>query len=127
MSDPIADMLARIRNAYGSRLPQTSVPYSKVKVELAELLKRKGLIGEVKVNKEKYEITLSLIYHGDTPAITYLKRISRPGLRVYKKISKVRRVRSGLGMVVISTSKGLMTGEEAKKAKLGGEILAEVW
>lgn len=127
MSDPIADMLTRIRNAYASKLSETSIPYSKVKVELAELLSRKGLVGGVKVNKDKYEITVSLLYRDGTPAITYLKRISRPGLRVYKKIAKVRPVRSGLGMVVISTSKGLMTGEEAKKAKLGGEVLAEVW
>ena len=127
MTDPIADMLTRIRNAYASRLPETSIPYSKVKVELAELLSRRKLIGKVTVNKDKYEIIVGLLYQDGAPALLHLKRISRPGLRVYKKISDVRRVRSGLGTVVISTSRGLMTGEEARKAKMGGEVLAEVW
>lgn len=127
MTDPIADMLTRIRNAYASRLLETSIPYSKVKVELAELLSRRKLIGKVTVNKDKYEIIVGLLYQDGVPALLHLKRISKPGLRVYKKISQVRRVRSGLGTVVISTSQGLMTGEEARKAKMGGEVLAEVW
>lgn len=127
MTDPIADMLTRIRNAYASRLLETSIPYSKVKVELAELLSRRKLIGKVTVNKDKYEIVVGLLYQDGVPALLHLKRISKPGLRVYKKISQVRRVRSGLGTVVISTSQGLMTGEEARKAKMGGEVLAEVW
>lgn len=127
MTDPIADMLTRIRNAYASRLLETTIPYSKVKVELAELLCRRKLIGKVTVNKDKYEILVGLLYQDGVPALLHLKRISKPGLRVYKKISQVRSVRSGLGTVVISTSRGLMTGEEARRAKMGGEVLAEVW
>lgn len=127
MIDPIADMLTRIRNAYASRLLETTIPYSKVKVELAELLSRRKLIGKVTVNKDKYEILVGLLYQDGVPALLHLKRISKPGLRVYKKVSQVRSVRSGLGTVVISTSRGLMTGEEARKAKMGGEVLAEVW
>lgn len=127
MQDPIADMLTRIRNAYASHLATTSVPYSKVKEELAKLLKGRGLVSEVKIDKDEFKIDLALKYENGQPAVNHIRRISRPGLRVYHKSKSIRRIRGGLGLVVISTSKGLMTGDEARKNKLGGEVIAEVW
>ncbi len=127
MHDPIADMLTRIRNAYMSRLTSTSVPYSKVKVELAKLLQTRGMVGEVSVDDATHLITIALKYDQGEPSIIHLKRVSRPGLRVYDQAKNFRKVRSGLGMMVISTSKGLMSGEQARKSKLGGEVIAEVW
>ena len=125
MFDPIADMLTRIRNAYASRLAEVTVPYSRVKEDLSKLLSRQGLVGEVKKNGFKIRITLN--YADGNPAISSIKRVSKPGLRIYQKSRDIRRVRGGLGLVVISTSKGLKTGDEARKEHLGGEVIAEVY
>lgn len=125
MNDPIADMLTRIRNAYAAKLGEVSVPYSRVKEDLAKLLSRQGRVGEVK--KDGFKIKITLNYASGEPAISSIKRISKPGLRVYRKSRDIRRVRSGLGLIVLSTSRGLKTGDEARKEKLGGEVIAEVW
>lgn len=127
MQDPIADMLTRIRNAYMARLASTVVPYSKIKLELAKLLSKRGFVGRVTYADGSREFKIALNYNGDKPALEHVKRISSPGVRVYIKSQNLRRVRSGLGVTLISTSKGIMTGDEAKAKKLGGEVIAEAW
>ncbi|MFA6534426.1 MAG: 30S ribosomal protein S8 [Patescibacteria group bacterium] len=133
MTDPIADMLTRIRNAAAVRHETVAVPYSRLKMEIAEILKNSGYIldcakssaetGELK----GLEIKISLKYQGKTPAITDLKRISKPGRRVYAKKDQMPVVLNNLGVAIISTSRGLMTNKEAKKAGLGGEIICEIY
>lgn len=130
VTDPIADMLTRIRNANGMRYTEVEVPASKMKVEIAKILKNEGFIANYKINKHDVQdvIVLTLKYgeHKER-VITGLKRISKPGLRVYAKAEELPRVLSGLGIAIISTSKGLMTDKEARKARLGGEVLAYIW
>lgn len=127
MNDPISDMLTRIRNSYLSRGGEVSIPYSKLKAELAKLLVREGLLRSVNVASDKKTLTVSLKYDSGIPAVQSLRRISKPGLRVYQKAASLRPVRRGLGILVLSTNRGLMTGEDARKRKLGGEVLAEVY
>jgi len=127
MTDPIADMLTRIRNGYMARLAQVVIPYSNLKLQLGKLLSAKGWVGEISSDKEQRNITVILKYETGQPVLEHIKRISRPGLRIYKRSQDLRKVRGGLGLLVISTSHGLMTGEEARKSKLGGEVIAEVW
>lgn len=127
MTDSIADMLTRIRNGYAVGLAEVAVPYSRMKEELAKLLSSRGLVAAVSTDKEKRSITISLAYTDGRPALTSIRRVSRPGLRVYEKARNIRRVRRGMGTVIVSTSQGLMMGEEARKNKLGGEVLAEVY
>ena len=127
MQDPIADMLTRIRNAYMARLASTVVPHSKIKLELAKLLSKRGFVGRVTYTDGSREFEIALNYNGDKPALEHVKRISSPGVRVYIKSQNLKRVRSGLGVTLISTSKGIMTGDEAKAKKLGGEVIAEAW
>ena len=131
MTDPIADMLTRIRNGLGAGHESVTVPASKMKVEIAKILKAEGYINNYKVegetNKDK-TITIELKYGPDgQKVITGLKRISKPGLKVYAKVDAVPRVLNGLGIAIISTSKGLMTDRDARKNKLGGEVVAYVW
>ena len=130
VSDPIADMLTRIRNANGMRYTEVEVPASNIKKEIARILKETGFISDYKLEKvDKFDvITLGLKY-GDKKerVITGLKRISKPGLRVYAKAEDIPRVLNGLGIAIISTSKGIMTDKEARKANLGGEVLAYIW
>jgi len=127
MSDPIADMLTRIRNGYLAGLSSVSVPHSRIKRELAELLSREGWVGKVEGKKGDQSFTINLRYQSGQPVAEHIKRISRPGLRVYRKTSDLRPVRRGFGLVILSTSKGLMTGSDARKSKMGGEVLAEIW
>lgn len=130
VSDPIADMLTRIRNANQLRYKEVEVPASKIKKEIARILKEEGYISNYKVNKtDKGDmITLNLKY-GDKRerVITGLKRISKPGLRVYAQANEIPKVLNGLGIAIVSTSKGVMTGRDAKAKSLGGEVLAYVW
>lgn len=130
MTDPIADMLTRIRNANAMRYKEVEIPSSKMKVEIARILKGEGFINDYKIKKNNIQdiIVLSLKY-GDKKerVITGLKRISKPGLRVYAKSEDVPRVLNGLGIAIISTSKGIMTDKEARNQKLGGEVIAYVW
>ena len=130
MTDPIADMLTRIRNANQMRYKEVEVPASKIKLEIARILKETGFIADYKVQKNDVQdvIILSLKY-GDNKerVITGLKRISKPGLRVYVKANEVPRVLNGLGIAIISTSKGLMTDKSAREQSLGGEVIAYIW
>ena len=130
ITDPIADMLTRIRNANQMRYKEVEVPASKMKTEIARILKETGFISDYKLEKvDKFDvITLGLKY-GDKKerVITGLKRISKPGLRVYVKAEEVPRVLNGLGIAIISTSKGVMTDKEAREQSLGGEVLAYIW
>jgi len=133
MTDPIADMLTRIRNALAVRKPEVVLPFSKIKFGIAEILKEKGYIKNVeKVEKgsngNNYdEIKIILKYQGAQPAITSLKRISKPGRRVYAAKDELPKVLNSLGIAIISTSHGLMTNKEAKKHQLGGEVICEIY
>jgi len=129
MTDPIADMLTRIRNAARSRQQKVEMPASKIKAEVAKVLKEEGYITSFKVAEENRKKTLriTLKYNPDqTPAITTLDRISTPGRRVYSSYEKIAPVLGGLGCTVLTTPRGLMTGRKARKAKVGGEVLMEV-
>ena len=129
-TDPIADMLTRIRNANMVSHPSVKVPASKLKVELAKLLKEEGFITDYSVEEEgKFKvININLKYDfQNKPVITNLQRVSRPGLRNYCKAKNLPKVMGGLGIAIVSTSEGLMTDKEARKAGLGGEVLAYIW
>ena len=127
--DPITDMLNRIRNAQAVLHPQVEVPFSNLKLEIAKVLEKKGFIEKVTRSgkKEKKSLEITLKYENKVPAITGLKRVSKQGQRIYLSAKKIRKVKGGYGITIISTSKGLMTGREARRQKLGGEILCEVW
>ena len=130
VTDPIADMLTRIRNANQMRDKEVEVPASKLKEEIARILKEEGFINDYKIKKNSVQntIVLSLRYTEKRErVITGLKRISKPGLRVYVKADEVPKVLNGLGIAILSTSKGLMTDKNARKENLGGEVLAYIW
>ena len=130
MTDPIADMLTRIRNANQMRYKEVEVPASKIKIEIARILKEEGFIHDYKVKKNEVQsiLVLSLKYSDKKErVITGLKRISKPGLRVYAKAEELPRVLNGLGIAIVSTSKGVMTDKQARRESLGGEVLAFVW
>ena len=129
MTDPIADMLTRIRNANQNRNVSCEVPASKMKEEIARILKEEGFIEDYKINNETVQgiMTLTLKYKNKERVITGLKRISKPGLRVYAKADELPTVLNGLGIAIISTSKGVMTDKEARKNSLGGEVIAYIW
>ena len=126
MVDPISDMLTRIRNAQKAEHKSVIMPLSKIKLEIAKILKKEGYIEELKKSdkKEKKLLEIDLKY---PVAINEIKRISKPGQRVYIKADKIKPVKNGYGISIISTPKGLMTGKEAKKAGLGGEALLDIW
>ena len=130
VTDPIADMLTRIRNANQMRYKDVEVPASKLKIEIARILKEEGFIADYKVKKQKIQDSIILILkYGQNKerVITGLKRISKPGLRVYAKATDVPRVLNGLGIAIISTSSGVMTDKQAREQSLGGEVLAYIW
>lgn len=129
MTDPIADMLTRIRNANQAKHETVSMPASRLKLEILEVLKNEGYISEYeKVEDGKQGvIKVTLKYDNKERVIKGLKKISKPGLRVYAKANELPRVLNGLGIAVISTSNGIMTDREAREKKLGGEVIAFVW
>jgi len=130
MTDPIADMLTRIRNAVGSKHRRVDIPASKMKVEIARLLKESNFISDYKTLETedgKKVLRVALKYAGGTPVIRELQRISSPGLRQYVGAAEIPRVRNGLGVAILSTSQGLMTDREARSKRTGGELLAYVW
>jgi small subunit ribosomal protein S8 len=130
ISDPIADMLTRIRNAIMARHENVSVPASKMKLAIARILKEEGFIANYEVvrGKQHRVIKIDLKYLGaNQPAISGLKRISRPGLRVYVQKKEIPRVYGGLGIAIVSTSKGVRTGQQAWRQGAGGELLCYVW
>ncbi len=139
--DPIADMLNRIRNAQAVGYPMVEFPFSNIKYEIAKILAKQGFIEKVerkgKKTKKMIEIILKYTsrdisrmgskYQDKTPVISGLKRISKSGQRIYLDSSRIKQVKGGHGIAIVSTSKGLMTGREAKKQKIGGEVLCEIW
>lgn len=125
-TDPIADMLTRIRNANRVYKPYTDIPLSKLKVEIARLLKNEGFIRGYKIVERNLRIYLKYTPEG-TRVITDLQRVSRPGCRVYKQKSSIPRVLGGLGIAVLSTSKGILTDKESRAMGVGGEVLCYVW
>jgi len=130
MNDPIADMLTRIRNANQMRYKEVTMPTSKLKYEIAKILKSEGFIQSYKIEKGDVQDNLVLtLKYGlkKERVITGLKRISKPGLRVYAKSDEIPTVLNGLGIAIVSTSKGLMTNKLAHKESLGGEVLAYIW
>ena len=129
MTDPIADMLTRIRNANRQHHETVMVPASKLKADIAEILKNEGFIKGYKAEGEGpiKNINITLKYRGNDRVITDLKRISKPGLRVYAKVNEIPKVLNGLGIVILSTSQGLMTDKEARAKQVGGEVLAYIW
>ncbi|MBD3108620.1 30S ribosomal protein S8 [Bacillus sp. AGMB 02131] len=130
MTDPIADMLTRIRNANMVRHEKLELPASKIKTDVAEILKREGFIRDVELIEDNKQgiIRIFLKYGSNNErVITGLKRISKPGLRVYAKAGEVPRVLNGLGIAIVSTSQGVITDKEARAKKIGGEVLAYVW
>ncbi len=130
MTDPIADMLTRIRNAIAANHPRVDIPGSKLKLEVARILKEEGYINNFTTKGEgtKYAIRIFLRYDAKgTSSITHLSRVSRPGRRVYVGAGDIPRVLGGYGVNIVSTSNGLMSGKAARKANVGGEILAEVY
>lgn len=128
MTDPIADMLTRIRNAQRASLPAVEIPHSKMKESVAHILKREGYVSEVAVEgKGIKKLAVKLKYQGRRGVIEGIKRVSKPGLRNYVGATDIPRVRGGLGTAIVSTSEGLMTGIQARKKNLGGELLCFVW
>ena len=129
VTDPIADMLTRIRNAQLARHRRVDMPTSRLKVEIARLLKQNHYIHDYKLleDGEHPVLRLYLKYFQDKPVIRELRRVSKPGLRQYVGVGEIPRVRNGLGMALLSTSRGVMTDREARSAKVGGELLAIVW
>ena len=130
VTDPIADLLTRIRNANQMRYKEVVIPSSNVKLEIVKILKEEGYIANYKIEKnEVQDNIIVMLKYGQNKerVISGLKRISKPGLRVYAKAEEVPTVLNGLGISIVSTSKGIMTGKEARKENLGGEVLAYVW
>jgi small subunit ribosomal protein S8 len=125
LTDPIADMLTRIRNAHLALHKEVSVPSSKMKQSIAAILKQEGYVEDVRA--EDPAIKISLKYRQGKPAIAGLKRISKPGRRVYVGSSQIPRVQNGLGICIISTSSGVLDGDTAREKKVGGELLCEIW
>jgi small subunit ribosomal protein S8 len=129
MTDPITDLLNQIRNAEAVEKAEVLLPYSKIKNEIANLLSREGFVGEVKkATKGKIKaLKITLKYDNGVPALAGAKRVSKPGQRIYEGFAEIKRVHGGFGISIVSTSKGLMTNKEARKNKLGGEILCQIW
>jgi small subunit ribosomal protein S8 len=129
LSDPIADFLTRLRNSSGAAKTETVAPYSKIKAEIARILKQEGYIAdyEVVATGKFPELRVTNKFVNRTPAITGLKRVSKPGLRRYVGSQEIPRVLGGLGISILSTPRGIITGREAKKQNVGGELLAYVW
>lgn len=127
--DPIGDLLAQIKNASMAGIQTIELPHSRMKMEVAKILSKEGYIGAVsKVGDDpKSRLRIDIKYQGDTPVITGVKRISKPGLRLYVNKHTIPTVVGGMGMAVVSTPQGIMTGSDAKKKGVGGEILCTIW
>jgi len=129
MTDPITDMLNRIKNAEAVAKTEVLVPLSKIKNEIAEILFKQGFVGEIKkVTKGKIkELKITLKYNEGVPAIEGFKRVSKPGQRIYESFHDIKKVHGGYGISIISTSKGLMTNKDARYQKIGGEVICQIW
>ncbi|MFH0792275.1 MAG: 30S ribosomal protein S8 [bacterium] len=130
MTDPIADLLNRIRNAQAVNKPTVEIPYSDLKFEILKIMEKEGLVEklEKKGKRVKRSVEVTLRYEdGAVPVISGLKRVSRPGQRIYLRVKEIRSVRGGYGFSIISTPKGLMSDKGARRAGIGGEVICEVW
>ena len=130
MTDPISDMLIRIKNALMARHKTVVVPGSKLKLEIARILKDEGYIEDYRVVEEKPQIKIEIVLKYDDkkrPVIAGIKRVSKPGRRIYRGYKELPRVLDGMGVAIISTSQGIMTDHEARKRRLGGEVICEIW
>ena len=129
LTDPIADMLTRIRNAVLIKTEKVDIPASKMKVEVAKILKEEGFIKSYKIIKDKKQgiLRITLKYTENEPMITGLKRISKPGRRVYVGKGKVPKAMGGVGVAIVTTSKGILTDEECRRDGVGGEVICHVW
>ena len=130
MSDPIADMLTRIRNACGSKHRRVDMPLSKMKTEIARILKENNYIQDystLETEEGKHILRVRLKYAGGQSVIRQMQRVSTPGLRKYVAVTEIPRVRNGLGLAILSTNKGLMSDREARQSRTGGELVAVVW
>lgn len=130
MTDPISDMLIRIKNALMARHKTVVVPGSKLKLEIARILKEEGYIEDYRVIEEKPQIKIEIVLKYDDkkrPVIAGIKRVSKPGRRIYRGYKELPRVLDGMGIAIISTSQGIMTDHEARKRRLGGEVICEIW
>jgi small subunit ribosomal protein S8 len=129
VTDPIADMLTRVRNAGQARHRRVDMPVSKLKIEIARILKENHYIHDYKVLEDGPHpvLRLYLKYYQEKPVIRELRRVSKPGLRKYVSVPEIPKVRNGLGIAILSTSKGVMTDRQAREARVGGELLAVVW
>lgn len=123
--DPVSDMLSAIKNGYMAKKTQIMVPHSKFKLEVAKVLEKEKFVA--KVDKQNSKIVIELEYDNQKPKITQVKKVSKPGLRVYVRGKNIKKIKGGKGKTIISTPQGLMTGEEAKAKKLGGEVICQVW
>jgi small subunit ribosomal protein S8 len=129
LSDPVADYLARVRNAISAKHDKVDIPVSRVKVEITRILKEEGFIQNYKIQEDKVQGTIRLFlkYSDGSPVISGLKQVSKPGRRIYAHKDKVPKVVGGLGISIVSTSRGIMTGEQSHRAGVGGEVLCQVW
>ncbi len=129
MTDPITDMLNQIRNGQAVAKPEVLVPASEFKQKIADILVQEGFLSSVKkaAKKDVQILKINLKYNQNIPAISGLKRVSKPGQRIYAKVTELKSVKGGKGIAIVSTPKGLMTNKKARKEKLGGEIVCEVW
>ncbi len=129
MTDPITDMLNQIRNAQAVAKAEVSVLLSNFKYEIAKILMQEGFINEVKKTNRRKDKILRIIlkYNDGTPAISGLRKVSKPGQRIYKKTSEIKSIKGGQGIAIVSTPQGLMTNKKARKLKLGGEVICEIW
>lgn len=125
ITDPIGDFLTRLRNSSLNQKGEVVVPYSKIKAAIAQVLKKEGYVSQVQ--KEGNSLQVSLAFRKRQPIITGIKNISKPGLRIYKKRNKLPYTLKGAGIAIISTSEGIMSDKEARKKKLGGEVIGQVW
>jgi len=129
VGDPIADLLIQIKNAYLAHHPELTVPYSRQKAEIARILERENLVGKVNETGAgaKKAIVIELLYKRKTPRITTVRRISKPGCRVYSSARRVPWVRFGPGLTLVSTSAGILTDRQAREKNLGGEVICQIW
>ena len=130
ITDPISDMIVRIKNANARRHKTVLMPHSKLKMQILSIIEKEGYISEFKEiegQNNKKEILVTLKYKGNDRVITDIKRISKPGLRVYASVESIPTVQSGFGVAIISTSKGLLTDKQARKENVGGEVIAYIW
>lgn len=127
ITDPISDMLVRLQNASRVGKDRVSLPFSQMKYSIAQILSKEGYVGEVEKNKKTGALTIALLYREGRPAMSGMKRISKPSRRLYMGVRDVRPVKRGKGLLVLSTPAGVLSGAEARKSRVGGEALFEIW